>query len=109
MEASDHPAADGPAPDGAAQGEVPPRLGDFPQLDNEVTEEMNLIVDSDGPGPSKTKRGIGGAVLAASMFGLAEVIEPSKVDVEMEQVVDADDPQDDPLAGLDFGSLPPLN
>lgn len=78
-------------------------------LDDSVAEEMNLIVDGDVPGPSKTKRTFGGAVLAAGMLGLGEVIEPTKTDVEMEQVAESPDPEDDPLAGLSFGELPPLN
>lgn len=47
-----------------------------------------------------------GGVLGAAMLAVGELIEPTKTDVVIEQPADTDN--DDPLAGLDFGDLPPL-
>lgn len=48
-----------------------------------------------------------GGVLGAAMLAVGDLIEPNKTDVTIEQAADTDG--DDPLAGLDFGDLPPLS
>lgn len=50
-----------------------------------------------------------GGVLGAAMLAIGEIIEPTKTNVTIEQTADADRDTDDPLADIDFGSLPPLS
>ena len=54
----------------------------------------------------KRAGGVRGGVIGAAMLAVGEIIEPHKAEVTIEQQADVD--SDDPLAGLDFGSLPPL-
>lgn len=64
---------------------------------------------SDEPTDTIRRRlGPGATVLAAAMAGLAQVLEPEKVTVTIEQP--GDQPlDDDPLADVTFGGLPPLD
>ena len=55
----------------------------------------------------KRAGGVRGGVVGAAMLAVGEIIEPHKAEVSIEQQADVD--TDDPLAGLDFGSLPPLS
>lgn len=76
-----------------------------------VAEEVALIEDRDLPsGRSSERRSArSGAILAAAMLGVGEIIEPQKTEVAIEQQVDGDGDTDSLLQKLDFGSLPPLN
>ena len=65
------------------------------------------FASSDVVPPPRARAGTGATVLAAAMLAVGEILEPEKTEVTMEQVADAD--LDDPLAGLDFGDLPPIS
>lgn len=75
-----------------------------------VADEVALIEDRDLPAPRPTDRrsARSGAILAAAMLGVGEVIEPQKTEVAIEQLADGGD-DDTLITKLDFGGLPPLN
>lgn len=87
-----------------------PVHGPYPDAppDPIVDEEYGLIVDGDIPKKPKPKTSsASGAILAATMLGLGEIIEPEKAkSAEIAEVEAADD---NPLGGFNFGDLPPLN
>jgi hypothetical protein len=58
------------------------------------------------PRPPRKPQSKAGAALGAAMLGLAEVLQPEKTKIVVEQ--QNDDPLDDDDVELKFGDLPPL-
>ncbi len=71
-----------------------------------VEPEIDEVVEPLIGGNVTRARSSSSAVLGAAMKGLGMVIDPDKVDVQIEFAAPSD-PEDD-LVPLDFGDLPPL-
>lgn len=83
---------------------APPEFGDSPPV--EGTGDFVDPADAAAAMERRQKASKGG-VLGAAMLAVGDIIEPTKVGADVEIVAQADD-DTDPLAGLDFGDLPPL-
>ena len=72
----------------------------------QVEPDVDAVAGPRTDNQAPRSRSAGSAVLGAAMKGLGMVIDPDKVDVQIEFAAPSD-PEDDPVP-MDFGDLPPL-
>jgi len=100
---ADEPQAEVSAADVFATGEA------SPDLTEEELAIVALRMKAEGK-PTPVKGGVAGAILAAALKGVGIALEPENHEtVGIEQAGDKLDKDDDPLANVSFGELPPLS
>lgn len=75
-------------------------------------EELAIMAERMGAAGKKdaVKGGVAGAIMAAALKGVGLALEPQNFEeVGIEQAGDKLDKDDDPLANISFGDLPPLS
>jgi len=93
----------------AAEMSAPTSEDSTPDLTEEELAIMARRMGADGK-PTPVKGGVAGAILAAALKGVGIALEPENHEtVGIEQAGDKLDKDDDPLANVSFGDLPPLS
>ena len=86
--------------------------GETPDREADAADDTDFVDPELAAAQMATKgkaQAVRGGVLGAAMLAIGEIIEPTKTGVAIEQTAESDSDTDDPLAGLDFGELPPLS